>query len=117
MVEEPLSSVVSPTPVFLPGKFHVQRNLVGCSQWGCKESDPTERIVVLIFRGFLDGSEPEMQETWFDPWVGKIPWRREWLPTPVFLSGESHRQRSLAGYNPRGRKELDMTKQLGILWK
>jgi len=36
----------------------------------------------------------------FDPWVGKIPWRREWLPTPVFLPGESHRQRSLMGYSP-----------------
>ena len=33
----------------------------------------------------------------FDPWVGKIPWRREWLPTPVFLPGEFHGQRSLAG--------------------
>ena len=33
----------------------------------------------------------------FDPWVGKIPWRRKWPPTPVFLPGESHGQRSLAG--------------------
>ena len=45
----------------------------------------------------------------FDPWVGKIPWRREWLPTPVFVPGEFHGQRSLAGYSPRGRKELDAT--------
>jgi len=36
----------------------------------------------------------------FDPWVGKIPWKREWLPTPVFLPGEFHGQRSLVGYNP-----------------
>jgi len=36
----------------------------------------------------------------FDPWVGTIPWRRAWQPTPVFLPGESHEQRSLAGYNP-----------------
>ena len=36
----------------------------------------------------------------FDPWVGKIPWRRAWLPTPVFLPGASHGQRSLAGYSP-----------------
>ena len=36
----------------------------------------------------------------FDPWVGKIPWRRAWQPTPVFLPGESHGQRSLAGYAP-----------------
>ena len=33
----------------------------------------------------------------FDPWVGKIPWRRAWQPTPVFLPGKSHRQRRLAG--------------------
>jgi len=32
---------------------------------------------------------PAMQETWFDPWLGKIPWRRAWQPTPVFLPGES----------------------------
>ena len=36
----------------------------------------------------------------FDPGVRKIPWRRKWLPTPVFLLGESHGQRSLAGYSP-----------------
>ena len=35
-----------------------------------------------------------------DPWVGKTPWRRVWQPTAVFLPGESHRQRSLTGYNP-----------------
>ena len=43
----------------------------------------------------------------FDPCVGKIPWRRNWQPTPVFLPGESHGQRSLAGYGPWGRKESD----------
>ena len=47
----------------------------------------------------------------FNPWVGKIPWRSEWQPTPVFLPGESHGQRSLAGYSPWGRKKLDMTGQ------
>ena len=36
----------------------------------------------------------------FDPWVGMFSWRREWLPTPVFLSGEFHGQRSLVGYSP-----------------
>ena len=47
----------------------------------------------------------------FDPWVGKIPWRRAWQPTPVFLPGESHGQRSLAGYIPRGLKKSDTTEQ------
>ena len=44
-----------------------------------------------------------------DPWVRKVPWRRAWQPTPVFLLGESHGQRSLAGYSPRGGIELDVT--------
>ena len=39
-------------------------------------------------------------------------WRREWQPTPEFLAGESHGQRSLAAYNPWGHKELDTTEQL-----
>ena len=45
----------------------------------------------------------------FDPWVGEVPWGREWQPTPVFLPGDSHGQRSLAGYSPWGLKELDTT--------
>ena len=46
------------------------------------------------------------------PGLGKIPWKRAWQLTPVFLPGESHGQRSLAGYSPRGRNESDMTEQL-----
>ena len=45
----------------------------------------------------------------FDPWVRKIPWRRAWQPIPVFLSGESHGWRSLAGYSLRGLNESDAT--------
>ena len=45
----------------------------------------------------------------FDPWVGKIPWRRECQPTLVFLPGESHGQRSLMVYSPQGHKESDTT--------
>ena len=48
----------------------------------------------------------------FNPWVRKIPWRRKWQPTPVFLPGKSHGQRSLADYSPWGRKELDTTERL-----
>ena len=43
------------------------------------------------------------------PWVGKISWRRAWPPTPVFLPGESHGQRNLAGSGPWGHKESDRT--------
>ena len=53
---------------------------------------------------------PEMRETQVQSLVGKIPWRREWQPTPVFLPGESLGQRSLVGYSPWGCKESDMTK-------
>ena len=45
------------------------------------------------------------------PWVGKFPWRRKWHATPVFLPREAHGQRSLVGYSPLGRKELDTTEQ------
>ena len=48
----------------------------------------------------------------FDPWVGKMPWRRKWHPTPIFLPGTSHAQRSLVGYSPRGCKESDATERL-----
>ena len=48
----------------------------------------------------------------FDLWAGQIPWRRAWQPTPVFLPGESHGQRSLADYSPWGHKESDMTERL-----
>ena len=48
----------------------------------------------------------------FDPWVGRIPWRRKWQSTLVLLPGKSQGQRSLVGYSPWGRKELDTTEQL-----
>ena len=48
----------------------------------------------------------------FDPWGGKIPWRRAWPPTLVFLPGEAHGQGSLAGHSPWGRIETETLKQL-----
>ena len=66
------------------------------------------RALQHLFYGFPAGSmgknPPAVKEIFrrfgFDPWVGKIRWRRKWQLTPVFLPGESHRQRSLAGYSP-----------------
>ena len=55
---------------------------------------------------------PAMRRPRFDPWVGKILWKREWQPTPVFLPGEFHGQRSLVGYSPWSHKEWDTTEQL-----
>ena len=47
-------------------------------------------------------AKQQMRVQGFDPWVGKIPWRRKWRPTPVFFPGKSHGPRSLMGYNPWG---------------
>ena len=71
---------------------------------------------VAGFPSGLDGKESAFQRgrPGFDPWVRKIPWRREWLPTLVFLPGEFHGQRNPLGYSPWGRQELDMTEQLSL---
>jgi len=66
------------------------------------------------FPGGAGGKEPTCQwrrckRPGFNPWVGKIPWRRAWQPTPGFLLGESHGQGSLAGYSPWGQRESDTT--------
>ena len=78
-----------PTSVLLPGESHGRRSLVGCSPWGRKESDTTER---LHFTHFI-----------------LYHWRRKWQPTPVFLLGESHGPGSLAGRGPWGRRASDTT--------
>ena len=52
----------------------------------------------------------------FNPWVRKIPRRRGWQPTPVFLPGESHGQRNLVAYSPWSHKELDPTKWLNTFF-
>ena len=57
---------------------------------------------------------PTMQENSFDPWVGKIPWRREGLPTPVFLPGKFLGQRNLASYSPWSHEELDTIEWLSL---
>ena len=56
-----------------------------------------------------------MPETWVQSLGQKILWRRQWLPTPVFLSGEFHGQRSLVSYSPQGRKGSDTTERLTLL--
>ena len=55
---------------------------------------------------------PNAGDAGSDPWLGKIPWRRKWQLTPVFLSGKFSGQRRLVGYAPWDLKELDTTKQL-----
>ena len=55
---------------------------------------------------------PAVQETQVQSLSWKDPWRKEWLPTPIFLSGEAHGRRSLVGYSPWGHRESDTTEQL-----
>ena len=81
------------------------------------EAQSRKELEAPKFQGFpggASGKEPVCQcrrrkRHEFNPWVRKIPWRRAWQPTPVFLPGESHGQRSLVVYSPWGHKELDTT--------
>ena len=113
-----------PIPVSLPGESHGQSSLVGYNSRGGKESDMTEWLTHqesefwfyrFIFVNLLDGTsgkEPACQcrrrkRREPDPArVRKIPWRSAWQPTPIFLPGESHGQRSLADYSPWGRSRV-----------
>ena len=89
------------------GSLRQEEGSQGCQSW------KTGRIQIL------HGICPDDKESAcnaggprFDPWVRKVPWRKQWQPAPVLLPGESYGQRSLAGYSPCGRKELDMTEWL-----
>ena len=68
--------------------------------------------MALVMKNPLAKTEDMRQE--FDPWVAKIPWRKAWQPSPVFLPGEHHGQRSLVGFSPRGHKESDTTGHLTL---
>ena len=91
---------------------------MGQSQAIC--SFTCEFIRVICLRGLPYG--PAGKDSTFNvgdtgdassiPWVGKVPWRRKWQPTPVCLPEKSCRQRSLVGYSPWGRKESDVTERL-----
>ena len=70
--------------------------------------------ITLGFPGGPNGNEPACQcrrhkRHGFHPWVGKIPWRRAWQSTPVFLPGESHGQGNLKGYSTKHREGSDTT--------
>ena len=84
---------------------------------------PGAMTLSIVLQGFPGGASGlkkknppanagDVKRHGFDPWVRKIPWRRAWKPTQVFLPGESRGQRSLAGYSPEGCKESDMTEAI-----
>ena len=95
--------------MFLPGEFQEQRSLAGYSPWSCKELDTTKWLTQVQgsdweFPGSTSGKKPTCQcrrhrRGRLSPWVGKTPWRRAWQLTPVFLPGESHGPKNLAGYS------------------
>ena len=106
-----------PTPVFLPGESQGRWSLLGCCLWSCTELDVTEATAAAA--GLKESSlVAQMLPSICNAgdlgliWVRKIPWRRKWQPTPVFLPEESHGQRRLAGYSPWGLKESDTTERL-----
>ena len=70
--------------------------------------------VVLTQTLQTDGCEPPSHYTWAKAELREIPWRRKWQPIPVFLTGESHGQRSWAGCSPWDHQELDTTEQLTL---
>ena len=107
-----------PTPVFLPGESQGWWSLVGCCLWVLTELDMTEvtyqQQATLVAQ--MVKNLPVMPERpGFNPWAEKIPWRRVWQPTTVFLPGEFRGQRSVEGYSPWGRKELDTIDQLNTV--
>ena len=94
---------------------------VPCTARRSNQSILKEIIPEYSLEGFPGGSEVKVSASnvgdpgsipGFNPWVGKIPWRRKLQPTPVFLPRESYGWRSLVGYSPWGRKESDTTEWL-----
>ena len=84
--------------------------------WGARRglSGKFSKISLLIAPGASDYPQwiyPQCRKPGFNPWVGKIPWRREWHSNPVH-AWDFHGQRSLAGYSPQGHKELNTTEWL-----
>ena len=91
-VKRSVSQVLESTYILVEHLREIRRGLRGCSD----SKDST-----------CSAGNPR-----FNLWVGKFCWRSQWLPTPVFLHGEFHGQRSLVGYSPWGRKKWDTTEQL-----
>ena len=107
-----------PTHVFLLGESHGQRSLVGYSPWGHRVKHNWSNLARMYARFGLPwwlrwlSVCLQHRRPGFDPWVGKIPWRRKWQPTPVLLPGKFHGPRSLVVYSPWRHKESDMTERL-----
>ena len=96
---------IFPTQGLNPGLPHCR--------WIQYQLNYKKSLRILEWLAYPFSSESSQPRNWSGvPWVGKIPWRRKWQPTPVFLPGKFHGQWSLVGYSPRGRKESDTTERL-----
>ena len=91
------------------------------SDFGAQENKICDNLRILFWTSLMAQGSPDgkslcqqCRRPYLDPWVGKIPWRRKRQPTPVFLPGKSHGQKSLVGYSPWGCKELDTTERLSF---
>ena len=85
---------------------HTHMCICTCMCW------PTCKCAHICAGGFPGGANTKgsaCNAGRFNPWIGKIPWRRKRQPTPVFLPGESHGQRSLAGYSPRSQSRTRLS--------
>ena len=102
--EDPWRRERLPTPVFWPGEFHGLYIVHGVTKSRTQLKDFHFHVHFLGFPGGASGKELACQRRRcknrrFDPWIGKMPWKRKWQPTPVFSPRESHGQRSLASYS------------------
>ena len=120
LLKVPQNHPPKPRPEACPGVFRRPASAPALSPTHWKTAYPPAGAILGAarwswdFSGSACGEEPACQcrrhmRCMFDPWVGKIPWRRKWQPTSLFLPGESHGQRSLAGYSPWGHRESDTT--------
>ena len=82
-----------------------------CNQHANRSHFYCEKSWIRITKGGASGKEPVCQcrRREFDPWVGKVPWRKRWQPTPEILPGKFHGWRSLADYSVQSHKEPDTT--------
>ena len=98
--------------------FSVLLSLLLIPPYSISSATPFFELCILNWSiGLSGGSDSKVSclqcgRPGFNPWVGKILWRRKWQPTPVLLPGKSHGQRSVVGCSPRGRKESDTTSLL-----
>ena len=114
-----LQQLISHTPSF-PDESCSNRHevsSVNAEEISCEKRHPVNNFRSLVSNAlriprWLSGKEPtcrckRYRRCGFDPWIGKISWRRKWQPNAIFLPGKSHGQRNLVGYSPWGHKELD----------